>query len=178
MNRGKNKVVIDYSSPDIYKYYCNKTGNPHKLSQKQFTEITKQFFSEVIDMLIFDNIEFTFPKRLGNLRIIKYKNKVKLNEDGTLDKRKLRPNWKATRELWRKMYPGMSWEQIVAISDKKMVFHENKHTDGYNLKWYWDRTTCLVPNYTAYSLEIARRNDRRLAEALKNEENELNYYTQ
>lgn len=177
MKRGSNKIQIDFSAPDIYKHYVDTTGNPKKLSQKQYTTITKEFFETVTDMMIFDNIEFTFPKRLGNIRILKYKTKIKLNSEGKLDKRVLRPDWGKTRKLWKKEYPDKTWEEIVQIKNKPVVFHENKHTEGFSHMWKWDRTTCNVPNYVAYSLEISRHNDRKLAKALKNEDNELDFYT-
>ena len=178
MTRGKNKFHSDFSSPDIFKYYCEEAGNKKGLTQKQFTTITKEFFAEVINLLIYDNIEFTFPGRLGNLRVLKFRNKFKLNKEGNLDKRKLRPNWKATKDLWKKIYAGKSWEEITALDNKPIVFHENKHSDGYNFKWYWDKLTCTVPNHTAYSIDISRKNDRKLAKALQDEDNDLNYYTQ
>lgn len=177
MTRSKNKISVEYSSPDIYKYYCDTYGNPKELSQKQYTTITKEFFSKIIDMMIFDNIEFTFPRRLGNVRIVRFKNKLCLNTYGTLDKRRLRPDWKRTKDMWERLYPGKTWDEVVSIKGKPMVFHENKHTEGYSHIWKWDKTTCNVINHTAYSLEIARKNDRRLAAALQDDNNELNFYT-
>lgn len=178
MNRGLNKIPVDYSTPDIIKYYNKKTGNPRKLSQKQFSTITKDFFSQIIQMIIFENIEFTMPNRMGSVRVIKSKQKIKLTPDGKLDKRKLRPNWGATRKLWKQEYPTLSWEEIIKLDNKRIIFHENKHTEGYKHRWCWDKSTCAVSNITAYKLDIARVNDRKLAKALKNEDNELNFYTQ
>ena len=177
MIRGKNKVHVDYGAPDIYKHYCKVTGNPHKLIQSELTEITKEFYSRIMQLLIYDAFEYAFPRKLGNLRIVKYKNKIKLNPDGTLDKRRLRVDWKKTRHLWKELYPGLTDAELLNIPNKKKVYHENKHTDGYNLKLWWDKSTTYVTNYTAYSLKVSRTNLRDLAKALKREDVELNYYT-
>jgi len=178
MLKKPNKIQIDYSAPDIYQYYIDTYGNLHDLSQKQFTGITNEFYDKVIDLMIYHNIEFSFPKRLGNLRLIKYKTRFKLNKEGKLDKRKLRPNWQATKEMWKRIYPDVSLEEISLIKNKPLVFHENKHTEGYNLKWFWDKFSCNCPNKSAYSFDMARNNDRKLARALQQEELELNYYIQ
>jgi len=178
MNKGKNVIKIDFSTPHIYKHYCKKTKNPKKLAQREFSIITKDFFSQIIHMIIFENIEFTIPNRMGSVRIVKSKQKVKLTPDGKLDKRKLRPNWGATRLLWKEIYPDLVWDEIIKIPNKRIIFHENKHTEGYKHRWFWDKTTCAVNNISAYKLDISRHNDRTMAQALKNEDNELNFYIQ
>ena len=163
------KLRTDYGAEDIYKLYCKNTGNPNKLSNKQYTAILKRFFKGVVDILIFGGFEFNMPNRLGNIRVKKSKIKIKLNKEGKLDKTRLSPDWKACRKLWAEMYPGKSWEEIVAIKDKPMVYHTNRHSDGYRHGWKWDKSTCIALNNTAYSFEMCRAADRKLAKALKDD---------
>lgn len=169
------KIRTDYGAIDIYNLYCKNTSNPRKLSQKQYTNILKRFFEEIINNIIYKSFEFNLPHRLGNIRIKKSKVKIKLDKDGKLDKTKLAPDWEACRKLWAREYPDKTWEEIIAIKDKPMVYHTNRHTDGYRHKWYWDKSTCLVRNSSAYSLEMCRRADRKLAKALKDETLVLDY---
>jgi len=169
------KIKTDYNSYTIYKKYCEDTGNPRKLSKKQYSGILKEFFKKIIDSMIMQAVEFTFPHRLGNLRIKKTKIKIKLDNKGNLDKSRLAPDWGACRKLWAKEYPGKSLKEIKEIKDKPMIYHTNRHTDGYRHKWHWDKTTCLVKNNSAYSLEMCRAVDRKLAKALKDENLSLDY---
>lgn len=163
----KSKIIADYGALDIYKGYCNKYKNPYGLTQKEYTEILNIFYKKIFDMLIFKGIEFTMPYRLGNLRIKKQLIKPTLTEDGKLDKRKLRPDWKNSRLLWKKLYPDKTWEDVVKDKSKPLLYHENKHSDRYAYGWHWDKSTCTIHNNSAYSLDINRTTDRYLANILK-----------
>lgn len=178
IEKTRDKIKADYRSKEIYNFYCKTTGNPRNITQHQFVTVMKDFFSVVIHRMIYDNFELTFPRRLGNLRIEKAKMEYKLNEKGQLDKRALSPNYKACKELWAKMYPGVSPIGIKNVHpDRPLIYYENKHTDGFRHKWKWDKRTCLVRHGALYKLDIARANDRMLASALKNPNLMLDFYT-
>lgn len=177
MLKSKNKIQIDYNANDIYKFYCKQTGNPKKLTQTQFTTITKGFFTIVVDKMIHNGYEMIFPKKMGSLRIEKFKPIMKLNEFGNLDKRKLVPNFKACKDLWSKLYPNVDLSDIRKLHpDRPMIYHENKHTDGFRYRWRWDKRTCLNKIASIYKIDIARDNDRLLAKALKNPSLLLDFY--
>ena len=177
MVKSKNKIKIDYTANDIYKFYCNKTGNPKNLTQSQFSEITKGFFKIVITKMIYDNYEMQLPLKMGCLRIEKFKPKLKLNSYGNLDKRGLIPNFKATKELWNKLYPGVDITEVRKLyPDRPVIYHENKHTDGFRHRWRWDKRTCLNSTASLYKIDMARANDRELAKALKNTKLLLDFY--
>jgi len=59
-----------------------------------------------------------------------------------------------------------------------LVFHLNKHFNGYNAKWFWDKSTCIVHNQTAYSLTLSRANKRKLSEAIFDEDLDVDYFEQ
>lgn len=169
------KLRTDYGAADIYNYYCESTGNPKKLSQKEYSKITGEFFTKILDSLIMKGIEFNLPYRLGNLVIKKSLRKIKLNTYGTVDKRLLAPDWQACRRLWKEKYPDLSWEEIKKIKQKPMIFHLNRHSDGYVYKWVWDKSTCIAKNSSGYEIEVVRAADRRLAKAVKDETLGLDY---
>jgi len=171
----KKKIKAEYRSDAIYKTYCKRTNNPKKVSKTVYLNILKDFFSGVTDILILKGAEFTMPFRLGSIRIKKSKVPIRITPDGKLDKRRLRPDWNKCRALWKELYPDKSWKEVVAIKDKPMRYHENKHTDRWQHSWYWDKSTCLVKNNTAYSIDITRSNDRKLAKTLKREDLRLDY---
>lgn len=177
MIKSKNKIKIDYSADDIYKFYCTKTGNPKQLTQTQFTAITKGFFKIVIKKMIHEGYELILPKKMGSLRIEKFKPKLKLNAYGNLDKRGLIPNFKACRVLWSKLYPNVEISDIRKLHpDRPIIYHENKHTDGFRHRWKWDKRTCLNNIAGIYKVDIARDNDRQLAKALKDTNLLLDFY--
>ncbi len=173
----RKKIVADYSSPEFYKYFKKNYPELCTISKSEFTTILKDYFDNIMELLMLKGIEFTMPKRLGSIRVVQYRSKIRLHKDGRLDKRKLRPDWGRCRKIWKEMYPDKSWEEIKEIKNKPVIFHENKHTEGLNYKWHWDRSTCWVTNYTAYRLDICRTNDRKLAKYLQNEDLNLSYYT-
>ena len=161
-------LANNYGIKDIYKYYKSYSDLP--VSYKVFTSVWKEFIDKVTSDIVEGGKDFTMPFRLGSVGIRKQKIKVKMNDDGTIDKRYLRPDWKATKELWQK--------DENAKKRKQLVFHLNKHFNGYNAKWFWDKSTCSVTNQTAYSLTMTRDNKRKLAKAIFDEELEVDYYEQ
>lgn len=172
--RGNRKIIADYKTGDIYKFYKNKYGN-EALSRKIFMRVLKGILPELILLMIFENFEFSMPARLGTLRIKKKLVEPKLDENGELDVRSLSINYKKTKELWMKLYPGKSPEEIKKVKNKPLVRELNEHTDGYRFIWYWDRLTCNVPNQSAYSLDMTRTYDRQLSNAARTIKN-INYF--
>lgn len=162
----KKKIKADINGLEFYDFYKEKYPESN-IDSKTFILIIKTFFDKIIKNLIYTGSDFYMPYRLGSLRIKKSKLKIRLNKDGTLDKRKLIPNWKATKELWGKIYPNKTLNEIKEIKNKPIVYHENEHTDGYLYKWHWDKITCMTKNAVAYKLDITRTNDRLLAKISK-----------
>lgn len=166
----KNK----YGLKEFYKFYKDKYSS--KVNYKTYSAIIREFYADLSELMINEGIELSMPERLGEIRIIKYKTKLRIYK-GELDKRNLVPDWKSTKELWAKIYPTLSWEEIVAIPNKSIIFHENKHTGGYKFKWAWHRFTCTIKNNKSYVFKSTRNNNRSLAKALKDPKLNLDYYT-
>jgi hypothetical protein len=161
-------MAVDYGIKDIYKFYKSYSDNP--VPYVTFVRIWKTFVDKITDGIVLEGKDFVMPFRLGSVGIRKKKIIVQMNDDGSIDKRFLRPDWKATKELW-KVDPE-------AKENKQLVFHLNKHFGGYNCKWFWDKSTCSVQNQTAYSLVMTRENKRKLAAAIFDEDSEVDYYEQ
>ena len=161
-------MLVKYGLREAYKFYKLYTENP--LPYPIFRAVWISLIDKVIKGIVEEGKDFAMPHRLGSVGIRKRKIKVILNPDGSIDKRYLRPDWKATKELW------LIDEE--AKKDKRLVYHLNRHFGGYNCKWFWDKSTCLVKNQTAYSLTMSRGNKRRLSEAIFDEDLEVDYYEQ
>lgn len=154
-----------YGFNDIYNFYKKNAKKP--VDKETFRSVWSEFAESVTDSIV-EGKDFLMPFKIGFLGIRKHKIKVKLNPDGSIDKRYLRPDWKATKELWKK--------DEQAKERKQLVFHLNKHFNGYNCKWHWDKKGCRIVNQTAYSLVMTRQNKRKLAKAIF--EGEVDYYEQ
>jgi len=161
-------MLDKYGLKDAYKFYKSYTENP--LDYRTFRGVWLSFIDKVTDGIVLEGKDFTMPFRVGSVGIRKQKIRVNMNEDGTIDKRYLRPDWKATKELWAR--------DEEAKNNKQITFHLNKHFGGYNCKWFWDKSTCSVVNQSAYSLTMSRENKRKLSRAIFDENTEVDYYEQ
>ena len=164
----EQKQSVKYGIREAYKFYKSYSDNP--LDYKTFRAVWLSLIDKVVQGIIVEGKDFTMPYHLGSVGIRKQKIRVKLNEDGTIDNRYLRPDWDATKKLWAR--------DFEAKKNKQLVYHLNKHFNGYNCKWFWDKSTCAVSNQTAYSLTMSRENKRRLSRAIFDEELEVDYYEQ
>lgn len=155
----KERIKTHIGSADIYAFYRRNTDNK-TVSRSTFSKITDEFNDAIMSAVIYEGYEFALPFRLGHIRIRKHKPKLRYNEDGSLDKTPLHPNWKETKKLWE--------ENPEAKERKQLVFHTNPHTDGYQYKFFWHKKHCNIKNHTSYCFIPSRANKRKLAALLKN----------
>jgi hypothetical protein len=169
--RSKNRGIYksDYGIIDMYRHYRNTQKNKgiEPVDISTYRKIIKSYNIQICDYIVKESGELRLPHRLGYLRIRKFKTKLKLDHNGQLITRHLQPNWKATNKLWE--------ENENAKKEKKIVWHTNKHTNGYYYKWYWDKRACNITNHTVYSLVMSRDNKRNIARTINENEN-IDYY--
>ena len=173
--RGNRKLIADYKTEDCYKFYKNKYKNVKYVDRSTYSRILREFYNEVMRLIIYENMDFIMPAKLGTLRVKKKPISPKIDEDGNLDLRTLSVNWKKTNNLWRQQYPDKTPEEIRDIPDKHLIRELNEHSDGYRYLWYWDRVISNVKNQSCYKIDITRTHDRELAKAVKTVSN-LQYY--
>ena len=169
MSGETKRYIADYGIVDIYRFY--KKNQKEKglpvIPELTFRKILKYHNSEVCKSIVEDNNEFRLPYRLGYLRIRKFKTKFKLDANGNLKVSHLRPDWKATKDLWA--------SNEEAKENKKIVYHANNHTKGFYFKWYWDKRTCNIKNSSVYSIIMSRAHKRYISQVVKNNE-DIDYY--
>ena len=103
--RGQRKVIADYKFDDIYRFYKEVHGSK-ALPKSVVREVYKKLFPAIVKMMVFDTLDFRMPSRLGYIRVKKKLVEPKLDENGNLDARRLSIDWKKTKKLWLKLYPG------------------------------------------------------------------------
>lgn len=172
ISRGKNKIHPDYGITDIYNYYIENSDNP--LDEATFKHLWKKLAKIIVRLIIYRNLDFAIPARMGTLSVRKTKTPFKVLENGTVDKSQLCINYKASWTKWLKEYPDLTKEEISKLSDKKYIYHLNEHTDGYKVRWRWDKFTCTVKNQNIYSLTMTRDNKKELSKAFS--EFKTDYY--
>ena len=135
-----NKPATSCTLVQAYKEY----DDFYNVGYKKYRGICEEFNKLVIDDILLKAKEFKIPYRLGSLRILK----KEMNY--SVGKNKLKIDWKETNK------------------HKKVVYHLNDHTDGFNYRWLWSKKNAIVKNKSVYSFQATRTNKRRLAGLLKN----------
>ena len=160
MKKRPRKVKVDCGRMDMYKAYL-KNNKEDKVGYSAYSKILNSFNKDISEIIMKESFEYIIPYRLGNLRIKKYKPSIRIDKEGNLDYKGLNPDWKATNDLWA--------TDKTAKDAKKLVFHINDHSDGYNYKWHFSNYRSNCANRTVYSFIPSRTNKRILAELIKDE---------
>jgi len=163
--RGPRKNKVDFNRIDIHKGYRSFVDNP--VLQSLHSKILNDFNKGVSALILEEAFEYIIPHRIGTIRIKKYKPKL-LDKDGNLRKHVLRPNWKATKDLWAK--------DEEAKKNKTRVFHTNEHSDGYEYKWHFSNYRSNCSNKSAYCFIPSRNNSRTITALVMDDDFKGDYY--
>jgi len=169
--RGAGKVEVHYGRPDMYKHYLKSVvGEPTRfqLTYSAYSKILNKFNKDISSLIMEKSFEYILPKRLGIIRIKKYKPVLKLDDKGNLTTKYLPVDWKATRELWE--------TDAQAKEDHKRVYFLNNHSDGYRYLWYYSTYRSALPNKSLYRFIPSRDNKRNLCKLIKDPTFKGDYY--
>lgn len=169
--RGKGKVEVHYGRKDMYNKYNKDVKEEHEMynvSYSEYSKVLNKFNKAITDAIMKDAYEFILPKRIGTIRIKKYKPKLRIDEEGNLKTKYLPVNWKATNELWE--------TNPKAKEEKKRVYFLNNHSDGYRYIWYYSTYRSALNNKSLYRFIPTRTNKRDLAKLIKDDNFKGDYY--
>lgn len=172
--KGKRKIIATYKTRDIYKFYKNKYKD-EAVDYKTFCRVWERFIEVRMNLVIFDNLEFNFPYRMGSLGVRIGNSIYKLDKNGEIKMSRIPIDWKKTVEQWMTLYPGKTKEELKEIKNKPLIRILNEHSNGKKLFWHWNKFTSNVKNKTAYRLEVTRTWDRMLSNKVKKTKR-LDYY--
>ena len=141
-----------YGIKDIYKKYKKNGG---KLSKGLYNKVCGDFNSMIMDIAIKKGYEIRLPYRLGFLRVMMSKPRMKV-KDGVIQKITIPIDWGETRKMWRDEYPGKTMSEIKEIKNKRLVYHSNNDTNGNVLRWYWDKRISTFRNRNIMMFRPAR----------------------
>lgn len=169
--RGKRKILADYTGVDVYKFYVEKHKDK-SVEKKLFDRVWNRFIDIRMQMVIFENVQFTMPYRLGELTIRLGGQANRITKKG---KFRFRTDWGETKKKWAKLYPNLTDEEIAKLPDKPLVYVTNETTDGRKVYWRWEKFTCNHKNHKVYRIRMNRKWSRMLAQYVK-QTDKLQYY--
>jgi len=143
-SRGPNRVQHPYTIKEIYKFYKEDIGNNHlyNIDQVSYCNIIYDFYKNIMNSVMRDNIEFKMPYGLGELRVAK--TKVNLN---------------------RLNIRSVDW--VNTVDNGKYIYHLNEHTRGFKYFFHWQKKRKKIKNLFYYRLVMTRTNKRLLAKLIK-----------
>lgn len=163
----------DYGMRHMYKFYKKLLrekaylisdklipGLDYHVTRKQYGDMCRDFNGAIMQLIIEKGIEVDIPEKLGMMCIRKFKKKLMLNSDGTLNTRSVRVDWYKTKKLWEKDH--------VAKASRKVVYYDNSHSDYYVMRFFWRRKSSNAKNKTLYRFTPTENWKRYLASVIKN----------
>lgn len=158
---GRKRLKNNITLKNIWRTYPYRHNlkSSHYVSQKKFTDIAKYFFSLLSEQIIDFGYEYKLPQRMGHLMVRKFKS----------DKRQV--DWNSTKKFFGEE------NKNLPKGEKKIIYHSNKHSAGYNARWWWRKEHYISFNLP-YKFTAIRKNKRSLAKKIKSDNVILKYKEQ
>lgn len=164
----KNKIDVHFTLKDSYKTYkkqCKELGCKAS-SYSTFMSFNKDMNKDIHNRMIYDNMEYQMPYRLGILSIKKTKPKAWVDAEGNVSLKSLGVDWNETKKYWAQIYPGQSPEELKLIPNKTLVYYENKHTDGYKMMHHYDKKKAVFVGKSLFQFRATREYIREIKKAV------------
>jgi hypothetical protein len=172
LQRGKGKTKGDIKKASFFSFY--KTNAKETLvDQKTYNSFIKDLLENFSIAIVKEALELKINK-VGKLRI--KSNPLKFFNKSGEKYKSLRVNWQATWENWKLKYPNLTKEEITKISDKKVIYHENEHSNQEFYSYYWDKATINLKYKTFYNFKASRQYLRLIAQVVKDPNRKVFYY--
>lgn len=172
----KHRLKITAGLWDAYKHYKKKKEIP-LIDRKRYVKICHALNKKISEKIIKESFEFKIPFRLGTISIRKNELKIRI-KDGKIQKNKMIIDWEATWNFWVQEYPDKTKSEIKLIPDKNVIYQTNDHSNGYIMKWCWDKAGSNFINKTLYKFKTTKQNRLDLAKHIKSDDRENDYYLQ
>lgn len=170
----KHEIKITDGLWDAYKHYKRKKGVPG-ITRKEYVDICHSLNKKVSDKIIKESLDFKIPFGLGSLSIKKNELKIRI-KDGKIQKNKMIVDWETTWKIWNEEYAGLTNKEIRKLPNKTVVYQMNEHSNGYIMKWYWDKAGTKFNNKRVYRFKPTKQNRLDLATHIKSGDRENDYY--
>lgn len=135
------------------------------LSLGEISNAVADVNARIMEDMIYRNVFFKMPFKLGTLMIFKTKPKIKFKKDGTLS---LPIDYSETKKLWE--------EDSEAKVNRKKIYFRNLHTGGYLMYFKWMKTGSNVNNIKGFDLVPVKGVKRKLSAVLKDPFTKVDYF--
>lgn len=170
----KHEIKITAGLWDSFKHFKKKKGVPG-ITRKEYVEICHNLNKKISEKIIKESLEFKLPYGLGFLGITKNELKIRI-KDGKLQKNKMIVDWEATWKIWNEEYAGLTNKEIRKLPGKTVIYQTNDHSNGYIMKWYWNKHKMKFKNLRLYRFKPTKQNRLDLAAHIKSDDKENDYY--
>jgi len=155
-NGRKPHVKVTFFHTNTYTVF--KRRHELEINYERYNRIIRAVNEKIVDRII-DGDKIKLPHRLGTIYIIRYKQKLILDEEGNVKNKNRRRlvNYKETFNLWL---------EHPELEHKQYVYYENEHTNGDKFRIIWKRGRRKNINF--YIFSPARTFKRKLAEYIFN----------
>lgn len=149
----------DFSGKNKYSWRKFLVRNKDiKLTQAEYSEIIETCNGFLMDIAVEKGVEVKLPYGNGKIKIFKYKPVVMRKTKSGEKRINLTVDWGATNRLWK--------SDPQAKENKKLIYHLNTHTDGYQIKIKWMHGT-QFPLIGCWKFKRAQTLGRRVSSFLK-----------
>lgn len=171
LKRGKGKHTGSIKRNDFYKYY-QENARLTKVDRIKYNGFLKELLETFGKAIVEEGLELKL-NQLGKIRIrTRILNLIKSN--GELNS--LKVNWKTTWDYWFSKYPGLTREEIVQQPGKKLLYHDNEHSNQEFYVHYWNNFTTNLKYKSFYDFKPSRQFARLLAQVVKDPNRKIFYY--
>jgi len=171
LKRGEGKKS-DITKYDFFSFY-RKHSQFSKLERTQYSRFIKELLIAYSEAIVKEALELKLGK-LGYIRVQSKKLNF-FNKEGKLQK-SLKPDWQATWKYWERLYEGKTRDEITEIKNKKVIYHQNTHTQQEFYRHLWDKATAIVKYKRFYTFKPSRQYSRLIAQVVKDPNRNVFYY--
>ena len=128
--------------PKSYQFYSKHlTWRQQGLIKKKlYCQILKLANQKIMKRIIEDSVEFIIPYGLGRLRVRK-------------------------KKMTRIVTSLVNW--VETKKQGKKVYWINEHSDGYLMKFYWDKYLAAISNISLYKFVATKSNRQHLSATIR-----------
>lgn len=172
LKRGKGKIKGSIKKDAFYNFY-EKNCKEKKISRIAYNAFLKELLDNFSKAIVELGLELKIVK-VGKIRI--KSNKLNFfKKDGTRSKH-LRVNWQATWDYWHTKYSNLTKQEITEVKNKKVLYHDNDHTNQEFYSHHWDNLTMSLKYKTFYNFKPSRQYSRLIAKVVKDPNRKVFYY--
>lgn len=154
IKRKKEDILGTSYFYDFYKKEAKK-NNFEIIPYSDYKKILFNFHKTIARKII-EGFKVKIPFKLGYFYMLGRKKRIKIIDGKVIGGH---PNWKETLKFWE--------ENPEAKKEKKIIYYDNIHTDGYSYYLKWQKIPVIVRFGRLYTFKLSRLNRNELAKAIK-----------